>query len=422
MIIHQPEVIQKDGKAILWSKIEMDKKRDNFPDYIWYRIPENYGAHLNTQSDAFLVSSLLAAMHFGEDIRVRGTISPRLAYHLEEYQYLLNFRMPDVLHLVSIQYEHLAPIEEKPKGVGATFSGGVDSLFTIWKHLPQNQPDPNYQISHGIFIRGFDILHSENDYYQKLAKQYTKQASQIGIDLIEIETNIVSTVYESLHLHLPHLFGPLLISTAIALSGLFQRFYIPSSWDYYTLEHAAYASDPLMDRFLSTDTMEIIHHGSADRRFEKVEELSDWKPAQEHLRVCGFPYKGDNCSRCEKCTRTMLPLYALGKMHKFKTFSKPFKSNIDTLWWARKFDLRNKYMPDAFIFAKKHNSDILPWLYLAAFLGSIRYFLIRLLPQFIKKWSRRYGYFLNDALKNSDWNNKSIIDLIKSQNTPKREI
>jgi hypothetical protein len=109
---------------------------------------------LDTQSDAVLVGSLPEGMYYSEDIQVRGTVSPRLVYHLDDYQFILNLRMPKVVHRVSIQYEHLKPLASHPAGVGSTFSGGVDSLFTIWKHLPQNQPDPNFQVTHGIFIRG----------------------------------------------------------------------------------------------------------------------------------------------------------------------------------------------------------------------------------------------------------------------------
>ena len=79
MIIHQPEIIIKDGLAILWARIEMAKQRQDFPDYIWYRVPEQYATFLIPQSDAFLVASLLAGMYFGEGITVRGAISPRLA-------------------------------------------------------------------------------------------------------------------------------------------------------------------------------------------------------------------------------------------------------------------------------------------------------------------------------------------------------
>ncbi len=392
MIIHQPETIIKDGHALLWTKIEMAQKRESFPDYIWYRVPEHGASYLSTQSDSFLVAALLAGMYYGEDIQVRGTTSPRLAYHLDEYQFLLNLRMPKRVSPVSIQYEHLAPTKGKPTAVGSTFSGGVDSLFTVWKHLPQNQPDPNYQVTHGIFIRGFDILHSENDHYQQLFSQYTKQASKIGIELIELETNMLSITHQ--RMDLSEIYGPLIVSTGLALSNLFQRFYIPSSADYHMLQHTAYTADPLADSFLSTDTMDIIHHGSTHKRVEKIEEIADWEIAQKLLWVCleaKFEKHSWNCSRCEKCVRTMIPLYALGKLGKYKTFEKPISKNWEVLWYARKFNKHYNYVDELFPYIKP---DVIIWLYLATVLGHIRYWIVKYLPKFIKRWLRRYGYFI----------------------------
>jgi hypothetical protein len=136
MIIHQPEIIHKNRHTIVWSKIELAVKQDNFPEYLWYRVPDQYAGYLSLQSDAFLIPGLLAGMHFKENIEVRGVVSPKLAYHLEEYQYVLNFRMPDDVRPVEITYSDLKPVDATPDGVGSAFSGGVDSLFTLWEHLP----------------------------------------------------------------------------------------------------------------------------------------------------------------------------------------------------------------------------------------------------------------------------------------------
>ena len=337
MIIHQPEIITKDGHAIVSARIEMANKQINFPEYIWYRVPDRYASALDTQSDAVLVGSLLAGMYYSEDIQVRGTVSPRLAYHLDEYQFILNLRMPKVMHRVSIHYEHLKPLAAHPVGVGSTFSGGVDSLFTIWKHLPQNQLDPNFQVTHGIFIRGFDILHRERDDYQQLFDQFTIQAAKLGFEVIELETNMVSITHQ--RMDLSYSYGPLIVSTGLALPNLFHRFYVPSSGDYYMLKNHAYTSDPMVDGFLATDTMDIIHHGSTHLRVEKVEAISNWETAQKLLWVCldaKFEEHSWNCSRCEKCVRTMIPLYALGVLDKFSSFEKPIKKKLGSAFLCPK--------------------------------------------------------------------------------------
>jgi hypothetical protein len=400
MIIHQPEILRQDEHTIVWAKLELEKKQENFPEYLWFRVPNQYEKYLSLQSDSFLVAALLAAMYYGEDIQVRGAVSPNLAYHLEEYQFVLHVREPDILKCVKIVYDQIKPQNLKPQAVGAPFSGGVDSLFTLWRHLPQNQPDPNYQVTDAIFILGFDILPTERDNYQHHYRCYEGQLLKHGINLIALETNMVSITHT--RVNLPYFYGPLIASTGLALQGGIRRFYIPSSWDYYNLRRRSHSSDPLLDGFLSTDTIDMIHHGATHRRVEKVAQIADWEFAQNLLWVCSeakFAEMIWNCSRCEKCVRTMIPLYALGKLDLFKTFEKPLTNNSDGLWWARKFNLRQNYFSEMFPFVKEHKRDFLPWLYLATFLGIIRYELISLIPGHIKQWLRHYGYFVcrNDA-------------------------
>jgi hypothetical protein len=177
---------------------------------------------------------------------------------------------------------------------------------------------------------------------------------------------------------------------------------IASSNDFDRLhEGIKTSSTPLMDRLFSTETLDFEHHGINYWRAEKVAAISDWKLAQENLRVCGMPDLGTNllnCAQCEKCTRTMIPLFALGKADKFNTFLRPFKTNKDTLRWARKFSPGTGFSKETFKFTQKHKPDLLPWLRIAAFLGTIRYWLIRLIPMFVKDRLKPYGYF-NDHIK-----------------------
>ncbi|MFC1878656.1 hypothetical protein ACFLZW_01960 [Chloroflexota bacterium] len=421
MIIHAPETITQDGKTTVYTRIETARPRQHFPEYLWYRAPERFGRYFSLQSDAFLVAALLGAMFYGEDIQVRGPVSPRLAYHLEEYQFVLNMRMPDELQKVSIHYDRIETQTNRPKAVGTTFTGGVDSLYTLWKHLPQNQPDPNYQVTHTIFIRGFDILHTEKDNYQQLYNQFKGPLDELGIDLIELETNMISVTHN--RLNPSYSYGPMIVSAGLVLAGLFQRFYIPSSWDYYNLKVNPHTADPLVDGFLSTDTLEIIHHGSTQRRVEKVAQIAEWELAQKVLWVCLEARFGEdtwNCSWCEKCVRTMIPLYALGALKRFKTFEKPIQSNRDGLVWARKFSLRHNFVSEMFPFVKKHKADFLPWLYLAAALGYIRYLLIKYMPGFIKQRLRRYGYFVtrNEAPDAYEHPEVSHLISMRSGQTP----
>jgi hypothetical protein len=200
------------------------------------------------------------------------------------------------------------------------------------------------------------------------------------------------------------------------LGGLFKRFYIPSSRDYYQIRIRTSSSDPLSDPLLSSESLDLIHHGATHKRVEKIDEISRWKFAQDHLRVCfnkEYDESGLNCSRCEKCTRTMVPLYTLGAMDEFTTFKKPFRTNRDVLWVARKYNPSQGYVPETFQFVRAHKPGLLPWLIAAVLLGIIRYWLLRIIPGFIKRELVQFGFFIDPLKEENAFEDPSIIQLIR---------
>jgi hypothetical protein len=421
MIIHQPEIVEHNDHTIIYSKVELRRPRENFPDYLWFRVPNQFAQHLSLQSDAFLIPGLLAGMHFQEDIEVRGTVSPRLAYHLSEYQYLLHFRMPNAVSPVNIKYAHLEPLQAKPTAVGSTFSGGVDSFFTLWKHLPQNQPITDYHITHALFILGFDILNNDRDRYHALFSRYQNALKQINIELLPLETNLVSVIIP--RMRFAHFYGPVLIGAAHVFGNLFKHFFISSSSDYWQIKSWTSSSDPTSDPLLSTDTLDIMNYGATHRRVEKIKEISDWKLAQKHLRVCppnGLDIEILNCSRCEKCVRTMIPIYALGKMKDFSTFEKPFTSNLDGLRWARKFDHSKRFVKEIVPFVRKHKPDLIPWLRVAALAGHLRYWSLKLIPKLVRGWMKRFGFFVDPLVQKYAFENPGVSEFIRSKNSSPR--
>jgi hypothetical protein len=151
---------------------------------------------------------------------------------------------------------------------------------------------------------------------------------------------------------------------------------------------------------------------------DKIALIADWDVAQELLWVCErrrFEGEAWNCSRCEKCFRTMIPIYALGQMDRFRTFQKPIQSNRDGLWWARKYSSRRIYNHEILPFVREHKPGWMPWLIAARVLGTLRYGLfVRFMPGFMKKWLRRYGYFIERNEAPNAYENPQIIEQIKS--------
>jgi hypothetical protein len=81
-----------------------------------------------------------------------------------------------------------------------------------------------------------------------------------------------------------------------------------------------WGSDPGIDYLLSTEGTQVMHHGSGFTRIEKTEAIAHWEEIWDKLRVC-IPDDGTvNCSKCEKCLRTMMTLDMLGVLERYSTF------------------------------------------------------------------------------------------------------
>jgi hypothetical protein len=89
-----------------------------------------------------------------------------------------------------------------------------------------------------------------------------------------------------------------------------------------------WGSDPGIDYLLSTETTQVIHHGTGFRRTEKTEAIARWEETHDKLRVCAFDDSTLNCSKCEKCIRTMMTLDILGVLERYSTFQQPLTGSL----------------------------------------------------------------------------------------------
>ena len=149
---------------------------------------------------------------------------------------------------------------------------------------------------------------------------------------------------------------------------------------------------------------------------KKWMRIADWHTAEEILRVCisdRYYETGENCCWCEKCVRTMIPLYAYGKLHNFPTFKNPLRRPIDILRYARKYNLKFNYTSEIIRAVKHSNPGLLFWLRNAIILGTIRAVLINAIPVFLKTWLNRFGYFITRDQKKNLYEVDEITELIQ---------
>lgn len=106
---------------------------------------------------------------------------------------------------------------------------------------------------------------------------------------------------------IPHLF-----------SSRYREMIIPSTHDYGSL--IPWGSHPLTDQLLSATHLRVVHDGAGFGRVEKTKLVASYQEFLDTMHVCWLDLELGNCSRCEKCIRTMLTLDLLGLKEKTLAF------------------------------------------------------------------------------------------------------
>jgi len=217
--------------------------------------------------------------------------------------------------------------------VGTAFSGGVDSFYTLWAHMKQNQPIPDARVTHGLFVHGLDLRLDDEANYRVTADTYERVFKELGLELIRASTNAYQ--FSEFRINWTMFFGAPLVGVALLLGPWMRRFYVPSGMPSYTRLFPQ-GSSPLTDHLLSTEVAEIVHHGSSISRYEKTFVVSAWSATHHKLRVCSNKMRMRgliNCCSCHKCYRTMVLLEMKGALANYSNFPRKM-TPIDFLRWG----------------------------------------------------------------------------------------
>jgi hypothetical protein len=316
MIIGQPEVVEDGNDTIIQTNIEYAGKKER----LWYSVHKKYSRYLTPERlDGFVVGLLPLAMELREDITAKGLMSEKLYYNL------MNYYMP-IYHLAIPAFTAIKIFPGEltnnriisQEAVGTGFSGGVDSFYTISRHLLDNDIPSKYKVSHLVFsnVGGHQPV-GENEKSQDLFEsRYEILKSfphDIGLDYIKINSNLSDIVKMDFYKS----FQPSYLSSPLLLQKLFGKYYIASGVSYKdfhvcNVTDIAY-TDSMAVHLLSTESLDIISSGGEVSRIEKTRAITSSGIAKHRLNVCQTPHDdGKNCSTCVKCTRTLMTLELLG--------------------------------------------------------------------------------------------------------------
>jgi len=352
MKIKQPQIKHEKGEICLYSEIETDADLD-IPKFLWFRVPEKDQDKISCTANPFLTALFVVAMKYNEDIEVEGKVSPQLLKNINEYQEIYNTWFPE-FKIIKIKCHEFEPVPETSGAVVCSFSGGVDSTYTLWTNMPQNQPDPKKQLTHGLFIHGIDINIEDHEAFLGVKKTHTELFQNLGLDLLTIRTNVKWFIYGQVKFEMG--VGGAVLGTAMVFAPFISVYYFNSTFDYNQLFPAG--SHPKTDPLLTTENREVIHYGCDKNRVEKILAFADWPVTYHSFRTCN--QKDDNrkinCCRCTKCVRVMIILAVAGKLDRYNTFPKSL---------TRK-DVRNNiiisryqqyYIRDIYQYTKRHGTE-----------------------------------------------------------------
>ncbi len=308
-------VLSAEINAEFWSK----------PKIIWYKVDGEYSKYLcEERADAFLIALLpLAFSRSKKDdklvIKCDAPVSEQLFYQLTRHYIPAWSKYVEWMNEFEIDAELSNKCLNIKNSVGCGISGGIDSYYSLLKSLEFDSA--NYKVTHGLYCETGDLGEFDNEKQTAYREMSKKICDECGIKFVDIKSNLCGEIYDFVHeICVTNIF----ISYAYALQKLFSVYYFSASHIYGTFEFSDYSSEYnaiFNMHCLENENLHLYVTGADAIRHEKTEYISRKKIPQKYLMVCRKPYVEDgilkNCSRCSKCTRTMIDLELAGNLKAF---------------------------------------------------------------------------------------------------------
>lgn len=310
-----PYITKNGDRARLCSDVNLHSENHQ----LWYETSLEYAKYFSQDRlDAFVVNLLLYAMQHKYAIKCEAPMSERLYYQLNEY--LIPSISSNIAEYSSIKIEAdliVGGVKTSNTAVGTGLSGGVDSFYAVMKHL--HRKEPSFQLTHLIFCNAgtngdYGGESARKLYYDRMAK-LKRIADENNLSLLCVDTNFnefLNQVQEQTNTFRT-------LATPLAFQKLFRYYYYGSTYSFN--EFKFHFSDPthydlLNMECLSTELLHFYSSGGETSRLGKLKVIADYDIVQRNLNVCVRSL--ENCGECLKCRRTLLDLFVLDKLDKFK--------------------------------------------------------------------------------------------------------
>lgn len=317
--IGKPYLEFHDNKTRLCSDIRIDGNKKVF----YYEVEKEYGMYLCTErSDAFLVSLVQYAMSNNLDISWETPVTERLAYQLRMiFIPVISKKYHLFFNSITLSGETTSDELVKDQwAVGTGASGGVDSFYSILKHLSTEERScrvthllyvaiSNHSVSEEILRKDFEIN----------LPNIQKIADDLNLPLITLYSNESDFFFKNIVNWGAFRFAGMVYS----LQKLFSIYYFSSGYPYEDITFGDGTGDFDSLKFdlftlmtASTRSLNFVGSGGETDRSGKVKYIENNDTVKKRLFVCN--YRSDyNCSCCDKCMRTMMQLYVDGCLEQY---------------------------------------------------------------------------------------------------------
>lgn len=202
-------------------------------------------------------------------------------------------------------------------GVATGFSAGVDSFYTVLKHLDCRET--SFQLTHLTFFKvgatGSFGGEKADEIFNKRVQLFENYAKMRQLEFVIVDSNI--SEHAKMSFNYIHSFRSM--SAVLALQKLFKIYYYSSSMtiDKFSFSPVDSANYDLFNMtFFAAEGMSCYSVDMDCERLEKQKYMQDFPDTYKYLNVCNL--EAENCSKCEKCIRTMVGFQALGCLDNYK--------------------------------------------------------------------------------------------------------
>jgi len=299
----------RHGPCRVRYEMRLHSNVDGAETTIFYDVESPFPLEVPERSDAALLVGLFPALHHGGTLRVAGTVSRLLLRNLLDLQAIWFRARPDRYRPFRVEVEGLAVSTNASDRAILPLSGGLDSLLALCRHTDPERPLGAATLDLGacLFLPGLSPRSRRRAEYPLAIDTVRRTAAMRGVPLVVAETN-----FSEVTLWINDSHGAFLAAGLTLLAPHFRHGIIAGSVPHVFQSFPVWGSTASIDPFFSSDGFEIRDHGGDLDRSLKAAAITRYPEMLDRLVVCSTMLgMASNCSRCEKCRRTMLSFLAV---------------------------------------------------------------------------------------------------------------